>query len=127
LSQSVLIVENDPAVLEQLSMFVKDCEFKVHCADDLESAMGKLRSHRQSIVIVNWDLPESQATEIIDTIRGNHRMRRTHIIVLSTKTDPSIVEAAMNTGADDFFSMPISSPEIRARLLWAGSRSQLLV
>jgi two-component system phosphate regulon response regulator PhoB len=89
--------------------------------------MSKLRNHRQSIVIVDWDLPENQATEIIKTIRENHRMRRTHVIVLSAKSDPTVVEAAMNTGADDFFSMPIGSAEIRARLLWACSRTQLLV
>jgi len=127
MSQSVLIVENDPAILDQLCMYVKECEFKMHCAEDLESAMSKLRSHRQSIVIVNWKLPEDQAREIIATIRENHRMRRTHIIVLSTQTGPTIVEAAMNTGADDFFSMPIGAAELRARLLWASSRSQLLV
>jgi CheY-like chemotaxis protein len=127
MGQSVLIVEHDPAVLDHLSMCVKECEIKVHCADDLESAMSKLRNHRLSIAIVNWELPENQATEIIDTIRGNHRMRRMHIIVLSTKTDPSVVEEAMSRGANDFFSMPIGTAEIRSRLLWACSRTQQLM
>jgi DNA-binding NarL/FixJ family response regulator len=31
-------------------------------------------------------------------------MRRTHIIVVSSDAQPAIVEAAMNSGADDFFS-----------------------
>ncbi len=127
MSQSVLIIENDPAVLDQLCMYVKECEFKVHCAEDIETAMSKLRSHRQTIVIVDWGLPDGEAAEIIEQIRGNHRMRRTHIIVLSPQTNPTIVEAAMNTGADDFFSMPVGAAELRARLLWASSRSQLLV
>ncbi len=125
--QSVLIVENDPAILDQLCMYVKECEFKVHCAEDLELAMSKLRNHRQSIVIVDWGLPESQATELIQQIRENHRMRRTHVIVLSSQSDPSIVETAMNVGADDFFTMPIGAAELRSRLLWASSRSHMLV
>ncbi len=125
--QSVLIIENDPAVLDQLCMYVKECEFKVHCAEDLETAMSKLRSHRQSIVIVDWGLPEAQAIEIIQLIRGHHRMRRTHIIVLSSQSDPAIVEASMNTGADDFFTMPVGAAELRTRLLWATSQTQSLV
>lgn len=125
--QSVLIVENDPVVLDLLCTYVKECEFKVHCAEDLESAMGKLRNHRQSIAILDWELPEGQAVEIIQQIRENHRMRRTHILVLSTSSDPAVVEAAMSIGADDFFTMPIGSAELRARLLWASSQAQALV
>jgi two-component system alkaline phosphatase synthesis response regulator PhoP len=124
---SVLIVESDPTVLEQLSMQVKEFEFRVDCAVDLESAMSKLRSHRQSIVIVDWGLSEGQAIEIIQQIRGNHRMRRTHIMAVSSSSDPAVVETAMNTGADDFFTMPIGASELRSRLLWASNRATTLV
>ena len=127
MSQSVLIVEHDPVVLDQLSLYVKDTEFRVQCACDIEAAMSKLRNHRLPIAIIDWDLPNGDAGELISQIRSNHRLRRTHILALSTFSDPVVTEAAMNAGADDFFSLPIGAAELRARLVWAGSRAQSIV
>lgn len=125
--QSVLIIENDPEALDLLCTHVEECEFRIQCAENLETAMSKMLNHRHSIVIVDWALPDHEAATIIEQIRGNHRIRRTHVIVVSSDANPSIVEAALNAGADDFFSMPIGLVELRARLNWAASRTQTLV
>ncbi len=127
MTQSVLIVEYDPVVLDELSLYVKDSEFRVQCATHIEAAMSKLRNHRLPIAIVDWDLPNDEASELIKQIRANHRLRRTHILALSAFSSPAVTEAAMNAGADDFFSKPIGAGELRARLLWAGSRAQAIV
>ncbi len=125
--QSVLIVENNPIVLEQLCLYVTECDFNVHCAEGIETAMVMLRNHRHSTVILDWDLPSEEAIEIIQQIRGNHRLRRMHVMVVSPTADPVVVEAAMSSGADDFFTMPIGASELRKRLMWASSPAQLLV
>ena len=124
--QSVLILESNPATLEELSMYVSDCGFRVHTATDLESAMAKLRNHRLPIAIIDWDLLYDAASELIQLIRGNHRLRRTHILVLSSQTDPVVMETSLNKGADDFFSKPINPSELRSRLQWASNRSQVM-
>ena len=123
----MLVVDGDPIFLEQLSSFVKECGYRVQEATDLESAMIKLKRHRLPIAIIDWDLDHGQAIEFIQQIRDNHRLRRTHILVLSMNRDPNIVEISMNAGADDFFTKPIAIKELKSRLMWASNRLQVLV
>ncbi|MDZ4849514.1 MAG: response regulator [Pirellulaceae bacterium] len=127
MSHTVLVIESDPTVLDQLCVYVKEAEFRVQCATNLMTAMGKLRSFRLPIVIVDWELPNREAPEIIRQIRENHRLRRTHVLVLSSQTSPKEIQAAMKAGADDYFTKPVGASELRNRLIWAGSRAQAVV
>ncbi len=124
---SVLIVEYDPNSLDQICSFVSECDVRLQTASDLASAMKRISDHRFSIVLLDWQLPDSQATKLVRNIRENHRLRRTHIIALSEPADSETIQAVLNCGVDDFFSRPIAPNELRSRLLWAQSRLKELV
>lgn len=127
MNPSVLIVENDPTLLDQLCLYVKEAEFRVHCATNAETALTKLQQHRLPIVILDWELPENQAAVLVQQVRENHRLRRTHILVLSSQTDPAAIETCMNLGTDDFFTKPVGAAELRNRIIWASNLTQSLV
>ena len=127
MNSSVLIVDRDPTAMEQLCSLIKASDFRVQTATDLESTQQRLSTSRFPIVIVDWQLPDEGARQVVSLIRGNHRLRRTHIVALSEPASPEFVEAVLKTGVDDFISRPISASEVRNRLLWAMSQYQKIV
>lgn len=127
MQQSVLIVDGDPASLDQLCTYVAECDFRIQTATTLSSALTRLSENRFTIVIVDWQLADNEALDLVSNIRSNHRLRRTHIIALSEPADSETVQNVLKAGVDDFFARPVSATEVRTRLLWAKSRSLELV
>jgi DNA-binding response OmpR family regulator len=119
---SVLVVESDPSSQDQLCSIVRDCEFQVFPATDLNSALEQIKDHRFQIMIIDWQLPRGEAQSIVKCVRANHRLRRTHIIALSDQAEPEVIQKVLKSGADDFFARPVTTTEVRSRLLWATNR-----
>ncbi len=124
---SVLIVESDPDALDQICSFLSESDVRLQTATDLNSAMRRIGDSRFSIVLLDWQLPDDQAMQLVRNIRGNHRLRRMHIIALSDPADSETVAAVLKNGVDDFYSRPITPHELRTRLIWAQSRLKELV
>jgi DNA-binding response OmpR family regulator len=124
---SVLIVESDPDTLDQICTFLSECDVRLQTASDLNSALRRIGDSRFSIVLIDWQLPDDQAMQLVRNIRGNHRLRRTHIIALSEPADPETIGTVLKNGVDDFYSRPITPHELRTRLIWAQSRLKELV
>lgn len=124
--KSVLIVENDVNVLEDISSIVEQCEYTIQSVNTYLEAMKVLVVSKVSTVLMNWDISPEEATELITEVRSNHRLRRTHIMVCSINRDPDFVSGIMNLGADDFLSKPLSPHEIRTRLGWATNKHELV-
>jgi DNA-binding response OmpR family regulator len=124
---SALIVDGDPDSLDQICSIVAECDVRLQTATDLASAMKRISESRFSIILLDWQLPDEQASKLVRNVRDNHRLRRMHIIALSEPADPATVQSVLKSGVDDFFSRPIAPNELRTRLLWAQSRLKELV
>ncbi len=127
MQQTVLIVDADPSSLDQLCTYAAECDVRIQTATSLTTAMRRINETRFSIVIVDWQLENNEAAELVEIIRSNHRLRRTHIIALSEPADAGTIKAVLTRGVDDFFARPIASSEVRNRLIWAKSRALELV
>jgi DNA-binding response OmpR family regulator len=125
--QRILIVDADPVSLDSMCQFASDCDAKVQTSTGLDGAIRRINENRFNTVIVDWQLPNEEAMQLVQHIRSNHRLRRTHIIALSEPADPEIVQTVLKAGVDDFFARPVTSGEVRTRLLWAQSRAMELV
>lgn len=127
MQQTILIVDADPVSLDKLCSYVSECDVRIQTATNLTTAMRRINEARFAILIVDWQLADNEAPALVENVRNNHRMRRTHIIALSEPADSETIQAVLNSGVDDFFARPITSSEVRNRLIWAKSRALELV
>ncbi len=123
---NVVIVDSTCDGFEDLVSMVQDCKCNVQVAPDYESALRIILSSRVQILILEWQHTSDHARAMIESIRNNHRSRRIHIIAISANRTPEMVAGALKARVNDFFSWPISSSEIRERLMWASSEQELL-
>lgn len=111
--RKVLVVDDDPNVLELISLYLVKEGFAVVTAEDGRAAVGKHGSERPDLVILDIMLPEVDGWDVCKEIR---RHSKTPIIVLSAKDEDYDRILGLELGADDYVTKPFNPRELVARV-----------
>jgi DNA-binding NarL/FixJ family response regulator len=105
----ILIADRRSMVRYALSTLLKKHSgwVVIGIAENTQGLFSILTNHKPDVLLLDWTLPGSQSTEIIQAIRYTHPDLR--IIVMSA--DPDIRGKAISLGADYFVSK-IESPSV---------------
>jgi DNA-binding response OmpR family regulator len=114
MTETVLIVEDDPSILRGLQMNLGLEGFRTVCAHDGEEAMAMMRSHKPDVVLLDLMLPKLGGLDVIKRLRVDDP--DTPVIVLSAKDQEGDKVLALSLGADDYVTKPFSIVEVIARL-----------
>jgi signal transduction histidine kinase/DNA-binding response OmpR family regulator len=115
----LLIIEDEPDLRSYLTkLFVKD-GYAVEAVGDAENAYAWLDNHADNppdMVISDVMLPGQSGLDLLALIRGDDRMTRTPVVVLTALADAESAVEAFAAGADDFVAKPFNSAELLARV-----------
>jgi CheY-like chemotaxis protein len=89
----VLVVDDEPAVLEILSQVVEDLGHEVIQARDGEEAWRLARSRRPQLVVTDHMMPRLSGAELCRRLRGDGELSHIPIIVLSAVLPQGVPEA----------------------------------
>jgi DNA-binding response OmpR family regulator len=110
----VLIVEDDTALAEFLSVELKEQGFLVDVVHDGEEALTALENqNRYNLLILDLNLPKMDGLALIERVRPSQP--RLPMMVLTARTRVEDKVAAIHTGADDCLTKPFSLIELLAR------------
>jgi phosphate regulon transcriptional regulator PhoB len=115
-TKRILVVDDEPDLVELVSYNLKKEGFKVTTSPDGEDALEKVRKSAFDLVILDLMLPGIQGVELCRMIRGNPRTEAVPIIMLTAKGDVSDKIRGLETGADDYMTKPFSPKELIARV-----------
>lgn len=118
MSQSILIIEDEPDIAENLKYnFVRD-GFRVSIAESGEKGLRlALDEHSTpSIIILDLMLPGMSGLELCRRLRREPQTSKTPIIMLTAKVTESDKIAGLELGADDYIIKPFSVKEVLARI-----------
>ena len=108
----ILLVEDEPAILESLAYVLGRDGFSVISAKNAAEASALAAS--ADLVVLDLMLPDGSG---FDLIRGWRAIERPMpIIVLSSRDAEADRVAALESGADDYVTKPFSPREIEARV-----------
>jgi DNA-binding response OmpR family regulator len=110
----VVIVEDDPAIAEGLSLNLKLQGYRTDVAGDGEAAVPLVDSVRPDLVLLDISLPKQSGIWVLETLRGAGNL--VPVIVLSARQDEFDKVAALQLGADDYVTKPFSVGELVARV-----------
>ncbi|MCC5793509.1 MAG: response regulator transcription factor [Chromatiales bacterium] len=112
----ILIVDSegrDASYLQdQLGAEGHDC----YRVADGSAALELLAGRSFDLVLSEWRLPDMSGLEFAHALRRAPGVFPTRFILLSTRPDPQIVAAALDSGVDDFLPKGIRAPELQARI-----------
>ncbi len=114
--QTVLVVEDEPNIVESLSFLMKKAGFIVRVARDGNTAVRTIESEAPDLVLLDIMMPRRDGYEVCRTIRANPDWDDVRIIMLSAKGRDLDRRKGLELGADDYITKPFSTREIVERV-----------
>jgi two-component system phosphate regulon response regulator PhoB len=116
MTPSVLVVEDEPAILELLRVNLVDAGYEVRAAPDAETAQRQLKELLPTLLLLDWMLPGKSGLALAKELRGDARTRELPIIMLTARTDEADKVAGLEAWVDDYVTKPFSPRELKARI-----------
>ena len=110
---TVLICDDNIAVHESLSIYLKEANINVISAYDGESALQTLRSESIQLFILDLMLPGQFGLDILKELRTFSDIP---VLILSAKDSEFDRVLGLELGADDYVVKPFSPKEVAARV-----------
>jgi len=114
----LLIVEDEPDLLQGLAKALREEDYAVDTAEDGEDGLYKATEARYDALILDVMLPKLDGWKILEKIRAhkNEETRRTPVLMLTARDRTSDRVRGLDTGADDYLVKPFDLPELLARV-----------
>lgn len=113
---SVLVVEDESAIAELISINLRHAGFEVTLAASAEQAQAAVDAVLPDLVLLDWMLPGQSGVNLARQWRGAARTRELPIIMLTARADEADKIAGLDAGADDYLPKPFSTGELLARI-----------
>jgi len=112
-SRTILIVEDEPTVLETLAYNLEQDGYRVVTAVDGPLGIQRFREEAPDLVILDLMLPEISGTEVCRIIRQESAVP---ILMLTAKDSEIDKVVGLELGADDYVTKPFGLRELQARI-----------
>ena len=113
---SILVVEDEPAILELLKVNLADAGYDVTSAEDAETAQESLKQRLPDLVLLDWMLPGQSGLALAKQLRGDSRTRDLPIIMVTARTEEADKVTGLEAWVDDYVTKPFSPRELKARV-----------
>jgi len=113
---TVLIVEDEPAILELIAVNLEHAGFETLRAKSGEEAVRLLGDVLPDLVLLDWMLPGQSGLALARRLRGDSRTKEMPLIFLTARADEPDKLAGLEAGADDYITKPFSTKELVARI-----------
>lgn len=112
MTETVLVVDDEPFILRSLSFVLERAGFTVLQARDGDDALERLRDARPRVCVLDVMMPKRNGYEVCEIIKGDPDLLGTHVILLTAKGQESARGRGLSAGADDFMTKPFSPSRI---------------
>lgn len=116
MTPSILVVEDEPAILELLRVNLVDAGYEVRGAPDAESAHAQLKESLPNLLLLDWMLPGQSGLAFAKQLRADARTKELPIIMVTARTEESDKVAGLEAWVDDYVTKPFSPRELKARI-----------
>jgi len=113
---TVLIVEDEPAILELVAVNLEHAGYETLRAASAEDANRLLSDILPDVVLLDWMLPGQSGIALARRLRGDARTRDLPLIFLTARAEEPDKIAGLEAGADDYITKPFSTKELVARI-----------
>ncbi|MCW8085164.1 phosphate regulon transcriptional regulator PhoB [Sabulicella glaciei] len=113
---SILVVEDEAALLTLLRYNLEKQGFRVEEATDGQEALLRIAESKPDLVLLDWMLPSLSGIEVCRQIRRRPATRDLPVIMVTARTENMDAVRALDTGADDYITKPFAVEALLARI-----------
>jgi len=112
----VLIVDDDPEILELLRFALESETYHVIAATNGEEALELVKSEHPDIVVLDVNMPRMTGYEALDSIRNNPATCLLPVIMLTSLSKTKDKLTGIKLGADEYLNKPFEVIELVGRI-----------
>jgi DNA-binding response OmpR family regulator len=113
LEETILLVDDDEALLEVTSIVLSSEGYRVLTAKDGTEALRIVGSERLELVVLDVMLPKASGFEVLKKIRQQSDVP---VVMLTAKSQSVDKVVGLELGADDYITKPFDTKELLARI-----------
>jgi len=113
--QSVMVVDDEPTIVEVVSGYLRRAGFDVSSAVDGPSAIAGAMNDRPDLIVLDLMLPEINGLEVMRILNEVENLD-VPVILLTSKSEEADRLVGLRRGADDYVVKPFSPAELVARV-----------
>jgi len=112
-NQLILVVDDDPDLVESVSMSLESKNYRVATAYDGVEAWDKIKEERPDLIILDVMMPKKDGYELCDELKKSEEYKDIVVVLLTAVTDAISSTSYTHMGgkttlADDFIPKPIA-------------------
>ena len=124
MNAKILVVDDEPDVVDLVALNLRSTGFKVISADNGETGVAKARTEIPDLIILDLMLPKLSGTEVCKVLKRDSATAAIPIIMLTAKGEEVDRVIGLELGADDYVTKPFSPRELNLRVQSILRRSQ---
>lgn len=116
MNKLIFVIDDEPDIVELVTIHLKKAMFKVKGFSDAESFYRFLDEKIPDLIILDLMLPDADGLEICKYLKKEDKFSSIPIIMLTAKGDETDKILGLEFGADDYVTKPFSPRELVARV-----------
>lgn len=108
-SKSVLVIDDEPAILQLLKRVLEAEGYNVHLAIDGISGMAKYAENQPDLVLLDIMMPGLDGYQVLESIRQDSDVP---VVIITGKDDSDSLQKVLALGADGLVQKPFPPREI---------------
>lgn len=114
--QRLLLIDDDARLTGMLSDYLRAAGFDVEVAGTLAQGRQALEARVPDLLVLDLMLPDGDGLDFCRMLRGQPRLRRLPVLMLSARGEPMDRILGLELGADDYLAKPFEPRELQARV-----------
>lgn len=116
-----LVIDDSRAIRSIVGKTVRELGFEVlEAANGREGLTQLSGGGKVDLVLVDWNMPEMDGFEFLVAARANVTWRDVPIIMVTTETEMSQMQRALDAGASEYIMKPFTREILREKLQLVG-------
>lgn len=104
--KKILLVEDTPDLLENISDILKMEGFLVVPAVDGIEALGKLNNHTPDLIITDLLMPRMDGFKFVETLKATEHLKNIPVLIFSAKATQENEQQGLKLGAVQYLKKP---------------------
>ncbi|MBP1698239.1 MAG: response regulator receiver protein [Deltaproteobacteria bacterium] len=123
MARKILIVDDDPDLVEAVTMILRSKKFEVVAAYNGKEGIEKVKTERPDLVVLDVMMPEKDGYSVCKELKSDPQWSRIPILLLTAvvshvPTTRFTQQMGMETEADDYIDKPVE-PEVLVKRIEA--------
>lgn len=115
MAKKILIIDDEPDVLEVLRVFLQNARFGTETAIDAAAALARLQKTSLDLILLDIMLPDKSGYEFCVELKQSS-FAQIPVVMFSAKKEKKDIEKGLECGAADYITKPIDFEKLVGRI-----------